>query len=182
MNVVGIDLAWGERAATGLAVLDERGALVHLSRATTDDQIVEALRGHLTDECLVGIDAPLLVTNATGNRPCEAALNRDFARFDAGTHPSNTGKPEFGVQPRGARVAARLGLALDPSPPTGRRAVEVYPHAALVALFRLGRTLKYKQRSNRPFMAFFSFGSSLRTFAITPVSYTHLTLPTNREV
>ncbi len=151
MNVVGIDLAWGERAATGLAVLDERGALVHLSRATTDDQIVEALRGHLTDECLVGIDAPLLVTNATGNRPCEAALNRDFARFDAGTHPSNTGKPEFGVQPRGARVAARLGLALDPTPPTGRRAVEVYPHAALVALFRLGRTLKYKQRSNRPF-------------------------------
>jgi len=151
VDFVGIDLAWGERAASGLAVLDAGGTLVHLSRATTDDEIAEALRDHLSGDCLVGIDAPLIVTNASGNRSCEAALNRDFARFDAGCHPSNTGKPEFSGVPRGARLAARLDLDLDPDQPTDRRAIEVYPHAAQVALFRLGRTLKYKQRSNRPF-------------------------------
>jgi predicted RNase H-like nuclease/ppGpp synthetase/RelA/SpoT-type nucleotidyltranferase len=151
VNFVGIDLAWGERAPSGLAVLDESGTLVHLSRATTEAQIAEALSEYVADECLVGIDAPLVVTNATGNRPCEAALNHDFARFDAGTHPTNTGKPEFSGGPRGARVATLLSLPIDPVQPADRGAVEVYPHAALVALFGLGRTLKYKQRTNRPF-------------------------------
>ncbi len=111
MHFVGIDLAWGERAASGLAVLDETGALVHLSRATTDDTIAEAVGEYLRGDCIVGIDAPLVVVNATGNRPCEAALNRDFARFDAGTHPANTGKPEFSAGPRGGRLAARFGLS-----------------------------------------------------------------------
>ncbi|WP_277872991.1 DUF429 domain-containing protein [Raineyella fluvialis] len=40
---------------------------------------------------------------------------------------------------------------MDPESIRTRRAIEVYPHPALVALFRLGRTLKYKQRQNRPF-------------------------------
>ena len=151
MNFVGIDLAWGERAPTGLAVLDESGTLVHLSPATTDATIAKALGDYVSGDCLVGIDAPLVVANPTGNRPCEAALNHDFARFEAGAHPSNTGKPEFSGVPRGARIAARFDLDIDPDSPAGRRAIEVYPHAALVALFRLGRTLKYKQRSNRPF-------------------------------
>ena len=151
MNFVGIDLAWGERAPSGLAVLDEGGNLVRLSRGTSDEQIAEALGDYVAGGCLVGIDAPLIVTNPTGNRPCEAALNHDFARFDAGTHPTNTGKPEFSAGPRGARLAKLLGLEIDPEHPADRRAIEVYPHAALVALFRLGRTLKYKQRTNRPF-------------------------------
>ncbi|WOP18783.1 DUF429 domain-containing protein [Raineyella sp. LH-20] len=151
MYFVGIDLAWGERARTGLAVLDDTGALVHLSAATTDDTIAAALGPYLDDECLVAIDAPLIVTNPTGNRPCEAALNRDFARFEAGAHPSNTGRPELHDTPRGARLAARFALDIDPDSVRTRRAIEVYPHPALVALFRLGRTLKYKQRQNRPF-------------------------------
>ncbi|MGB4270960.1 MAG: DUF429 domain-containing protein [Propionicimonas sp.] len=150
MNVVGIDLAWSERAPSGLAVLDRQGSLRHLSRATTDNSIADALKEFLAGDCVVGIDAPLIVTNATGNRPCEAALNRDFARFDAGAHPSNTGQPELSGVPRGARLAARFGLDIDPASTASRRAIEVYPHPALVALFRLGRTVKYKQRS-RPF-------------------------------
>lgn len=151
VHFIGIDLAWGERATSGLAVLDEIGTLTHISRAATDDAIAEALGDYLASDCMVGIDAPLIVTNATGSRPCEAALSHDFARFDAGTHPSNTTKPEFNPIPRGARLAARFDLDIDPASSAARRAIEVYPHPALVALFRLGRTLKYKQRSNRTF-------------------------------
>ena len=87
--------------------------------------------------------APLIVRNPTGNRGCEAALNKDFARFDAGAHPANTGKPEFAETPRGARVAGLLGLDLNPRSGRQRRAIEVYP------LFRLGRTLKYKNKPGR---------------------------------
>jgi len=149
MYFVGMDLAWGDRKPTGLAVLDEAGQLVHVSAAGGDDEIVEAVAPYVEGDCLVAIDAPLIVTNATGNRPAEAALNKDFARFDAGAHPSNTGKREFREQPRGARVAAQLGLDMNPRSGRARRAIEVYPHPATVALFRLGRTLKYKNKPGR---------------------------------
>ena len=149
MYFVGVDLAWGERKPTGLAVLDDDGRLVHLSPVQTDDEIVEALAPYVEGDCLVAIDAPLIVKNTTGNRPAEAALNRDFARFDAGAHPSNTTKPEFSRTPRGARLSAQLGLDMNPRSGRARRAIEVYPHPATVALFRLGRTLKYKNKPGR---------------------------------
>src|SRR4051794_36373466 len=148
MHFVGIDLAWGEKSPTGVAVLDSNGTLLEVSAQDTDDSIAVALTPY-DGPCLVAIDAPLVVTNPAGNRPCEAALNRDFARFDAGAHPGNTAKPEFATQPRGARVAELLGLDIDPASTAPRRAIEVYPHPAIVALFRVGRTLKYKQKPGR---------------------------------
>lgn len=149
MHFVGVDLAWGERKPTGLAVVDDAGHLVHVSTVITDEEILATLQPWTDDECLVAFDAPLIVTNPTGNRPGEAALNKDFAPFDAGAHPTNTGRPEFADEPRGARLARRLELDMDPTSVRTRRAVEVYPHPATVALFRLGRTLKYKQRTGR---------------------------------
>ncbi|WP_343602490.1 DUF429 domain-containing protein [Mycobacterium sp.] len=150
MHFVGVDLAWGVRNPTGVAVLDADGRLVALSAARDDDAVLTALRPWVRGECLVGIDAPLVVTNPTGQRAAEAALNRDFARFEAGAHPANTGKPEFANGPRGARLAAALGLDIDPRSPASQRAIEVYPHAAMVALFRLHRTVKYKAKPGRP--------------------------------
>ncbi|MGZ5415884.1 MAG: DUF429 domain-containing protein [Nocardioides sp.] len=149
MHFVGLDLAWGENKPTGLAVLDAAGRLLRVSAHDTDESIAQALEEYVAGDCLVAIDAPLVVDNAAGNRPCEAALNRDFARFDAGAHPANTGKPEFADVPRGARIAQRLGLDIDPASRSPRRAIEVYPHPATVALFRLGRTLKYKNKPGR---------------------------------
>jgi predicted RNase H-like nuclease/ppGpp synthetase/RelA/SpoT-type nucleotidyltranferase len=149
MYFVGVDLAWGERKPTGLAVLDDSGRLVHVSAAGSDEEIRAALAPYVEGDTVVAIDAPLIVRNATGNRPAEAALNRDFARFDAGAHPSNTGKPEFSGTPRGARISAQLGLDLNPRSGRARRAIEVYPHPATVALFGLGRTLKYKNKPGR---------------------------------
>ncbi len=146
---IGVDLAWGERKPSGLAVVDDRGHLVHVSAAGSDEEILEVLTPYALGDCLVAMDAPLIVVNPTGNRPAEKALNADFARFDAGAHPANTGKPEFADSPRGARLAAELGLDLDPLSTAPRRAIEVYPHPATVALFRLGRTLKYKNKPGR---------------------------------
>ncbi|HST82376.1 MAG TPA: DUF429 domain-containing protein [Kineosporiaceae bacterium] len=149
MYFIGVDLAWGDRRPTGLAVLDGSGLLVQICAVQTDAEVVEALTPYLKGDCLVAFDAPLIVKNATGNRPAEAALNRDFARFDAGAHPSNTTKPEFSKTPRGARLSALLGLDLNPRSGRARRAIEVYPHPATVALFQLGRTLKYKNKPGR---------------------------------
>jgi predicted RNase H-like nuclease/ppGpp synthetase/RelA/SpoT-type nucleotidyltranferase len=149
VHYVGVDLAWGDRKPTGLAVLGDDGRLVHVSTVRTDDEIGDALATYVEGDCLVAIDAPLIVKNATGNRPAEAELNRDFARFDAGAHPSNTGKPEFRDGTRGGRLCASFGLDLNPRSGRARRAIEVYPHPATISLFRLGRTLKYKQKPGR---------------------------------
>ena len=153
MHFVGLDLAWGERSPTGVAVLDEHGALVHLSAVRTDDEIDSALRPYGGDGLVAGVDAPLLVTNEAGQWAAERELGKDFRRFDAGAHPANLSNPAFNEGPagtRGARVCARLGLDLDPSSRAHRRAVEVYPHPATITLFRLGRTLKYKNKQGRP--------------------------------
>ncbi len=149
MNYIGLDLAWGEKKPTGVAVVDSQGRLMHVSSQTDDASIIAALSAYAKGPCLIGVDAPLIVTNATGNRPCEKELNKDYRAFQAGAHPSNTGKPEFRDQPRGARLAVAMGLDMDPHSTADRRAIEVYPHPATIALFRLGRTLKYKQRTGR---------------------------------
>ena len=124
--------------------------LVHLGTVRTDDEIAAALAPYVEGRCWSGIDAPLVVRNATGSRPAEQALSKDFRAFEAGTHPSNTNKAEFADgHTRGARVAKRLGLDMDPRSGRERRAIEVYPHPAIVVLFRLGRTLKYKNKPGR---------------------------------
>ncbi|WP_160004144.1 DUF429 domain-containing protein [Nocardioides sp. AX2bis] len=149
MHFVGVDLAWGERNPTGLAVLDADARLLHVSTVRTDDEVAEALAPYVEGPCLVGIDAPIVVVNPTGSRPAEQALGRDFRRFEAGAHPANTGKPEFAAGTRAARVSKRLGLDVNPRSRRARRAIEVYPHAASVALFGLEKTLKYKAKPGR---------------------------------
>lgn len=150
MFYVGIDLAWGQRQRTGLAVLDGDGRLVHLSSVHTDEEIRDALAPYTEGACVVGIDAPLVVTNATGSRVAEQELNKDFHRFEAGAHPSNTGKPEFaGGVTRGATICRLLRLDMDPRSGRERRALEVYPHPATIVLFNLAKTLKYKDKRGR---------------------------------
>jgi predicted RNase H-like nuclease/ppGpp synthetase/RelA/SpoT-type nucleotidyltranferase len=149
MHFVGVDLAWGDRQPTGLAVLDEDAHLLHVSTVRTDEEIRTALTPYVEGPCLVAIDAPLIVANPTGSRPAEQELTRDFRRFEAGAHPSNTGKPEFANGTRGARICKMLGLDMDPRSGRKRRAIEVYPHPATVVLFGLGKTLKYKAKPGR---------------------------------
>lgn len=147
MHFVGLDLAWGERRPSGIAVVDTDGRLVDVGVGTDDDSIVAALRPYTCDECLVAIDAPLIVKNATGQRAAERELNAEFGRFEAGAHPANMTMPVFAARVRGAVLANALGLDMDPCSTSRRRAIEVYPHPATIALFGLGRTLKYKRRN-----------------------------------
>lgn len=146
---VGIDLAWAHRNRTGLAAVDAGGTLVDLAELRTDDEIVRWLTRFTSEPCLVAIDAPIIVTNPTGRRACEAALARHFGRYDAGAHPSNTGKPEFANGSRALQLTTRLGLDVDPASTSSRRAIEVYPHPATVVLFDLPRTIKYKHKPGR---------------------------------
>jgi predicted RNase H-like nuclease len=144
MYFVGLDLASGENNQTGVSAIDSDGRLLHVGVAQDDDSIASAIAPFVAGECLVAIDAPLIVPNATGSRPCEHDLNADFGKFEAAARPASSDKPEF-KNPRGARLAATLGLDLDPASTSNRRAIEVFPNPATIVLFKLDKTLKYRR-------------------------------------
>jgi predicted RNase H-like nuclease len=144
MHFVGLDLAWGEKKQTGIAAVATDGRLLHVGAAQDNTDIEAAIAPFTAGDCLVAIDAPLIVTTEAGFRPCETAFNRDFQKYDAGAYPANTGNPAFNP-PRAQVLATRLGLDTDPASTSNRRAIEVYPHPAAVVLFNLRKTLKYKR-------------------------------------
>ena len=63
MHFVGLDLAWGEKKQTGVAAIDSDGRLLHVGIAQDDASIVDAVAPYVADDCLVAIDAPLIVKN-----------------------------------------------------------------------------------------------------------------------
>lgn len=146
---LGVDLAWGMKAPTGLAVLDADGRLLDVARVHTDDEIQGWITSWSGSSCLVAIDAPIIVPNATGRRACETLVSRYFGRYNAGAHSSNRSLPAFRDGVRAQRLAEAWGLDVDPSSTSSRRAIEVYPHPAIVTLFGLDAVLQYKGRSRR---------------------------------
>ncbi|MFZ5869767.1 MAG: DUF429 domain-containing protein [Actinomycetota bacterium] len=149
MLLLGVDLAWGTRARTGLAAVDEAGGLVELTTLRTDDEILGWLRPRMEEGCLVAFDAPLIVRNDTGMRDCERLVGRYFGRFGIGCHAANRSMPVFADGGRAARLARELSLDVAPASTARRRAIEVYPHPAIVQLFELDSALRYKQKPGR---------------------------------
>lgn len=143
---LGLDLAWGYRAASGAAAVDARGRLLATARLVHDDEIATWCDTWAA-ATTVAVDAPLVVTNRTGMRACERAVARAYGRYGAGCHPSNLTLLRQEV-PRAAALASRLGWRVGPTQqgrPGAPACVEVYPHAALVGLFGLPRRLLYKK-------------------------------------
>jgi predicted RNase H-like nuclease len=106
---------------------------------------------------VIAVDAPLVVPNDTGNRPCEVELAKVFRKYHAGAHPANRTllshynkgnvRGELLVEQLEA-IGIRHAMAIQPRQPT-RQVFEAYPHPAMVMLFDLQKTLKYKARLGR---------------------------------
>jgi predicted RNase H-like nuclease len=151
MRFVGVDLAWTIRGGTGLCEI-ERNTVRASSRVGGDEELLAWLRPLVEDDVLVAIDAPLIVRNLTGRRRAETLVSRCFGAYHASAHSANLGLPSFRDGVRGEQLVAALDLEIDPDFPPRvpvRRAIEVYPHTAIVALFDLATTLKYKAKSGR---------------------------------
>src|SRR5262249_7770993 len=159
ISFIGIDLAWSPRNLSGAAVLrgDASGAeLINYGLLADDRSIVDYIVSHAGDRpAIVAVDAPLWVPNEDGRRPGETEIGRAFARYQAGAHPANRRRLAFGGVVRGEALVAALAerrFAHAPEVLAGapvRQVIEVFPHPAMVALFGLDRTLKYKARAGR---------------------------------
>lgn len=146
---VGVDLAWGECARTGIAIVNTLGELVQVALVRSDDEIEAVVAPYLLGGGIVAVDAPIVVNNDSGQRPCERLVGRYFGKYAASAYPANRGNPAFADGSRAARIAARLRLDIDPATTAGNRMIEVYPHPAIVMLFGLERTLPYKAKKGR---------------------------------
>lgn len=107
---------------------------------------------HMVNDVIVSIDAPLIVPNLTGRRDCERVISRCYGGRHAGAHSSNRSMPAFANGGRAHALVQRLGLDVDPVLDVGasvRRAIEMYPHPAIVTLLSLDRALAYKSKSTR---------------------------------
>ncbi len=123
--------------------------MLDVTTRRTDEEILDWMRPWTDGPCLVAFDAPLIVVNPSGQRPCERLIARYFGRYGAYCHSTNTANPSFTNGARALRLAESLGLEVDPNSTAERRAAEVYPHPALVVLFDLPRILQYKAKPGR---------------------------------
>ncbi|HEX4602801.1 MAG TPA: DUF429 domain-containing protein [Candidatus Angelobacter sp.] len=148
---IGIDLAWrGGEKQSGVAVLQgdrQRARLV-------DTALIHCgvLPGYVdrytTKSTVVAIDGPLVICNQNGQRRCETLLGRAYGARDASCHSSNLSlypnaasvRLESQMESRGFKHAPNV-TRLDEE----HVMLEVYPHVALLELFRLPRVLKYKK-------------------------------------
>jgi len=151
---IGIDLAWkSERNPSGVAVLlgdREDARLTALSTIYPERSVSEFVTANATVNTVVAIDAPLIIINETGQRGCETAVGKRYGSREASCHTTN-----LRLYPSATSVALTAELVshgfthVDPLNPQldGRIMAEVYPHAAMVALWNLPKTIKYKRGS-----------------------------------
>lgn len=162
MYFVGLDLAWSPRNNSAIAVArlkGRKGAELCLwnDKMSSDREIMNYVRQAVgKGDCLIAIDAPLLVPNMTGRRQAEDILQRLFMKHHAAAYPANRTRLGSYGGLRGetlVREMGKIGIRHDPyiKPKSKlRRVIEVFPHPAIVSIFDLDKILKYKH-SGRDF-------------------------------
>lgn len=190
---IGLDLAWSAKNNTAAAVVsynaesgENSGKLAQWAEILGDNsEIVEFVRsvaGEGENPALMAIDAPLVVPNVSGARLGDVQLSQVFRRFEAGTHPANrTNLGRYGNPPgdiRGetlAQLFEQLNFTQSPyleARTTARQFFECYPHPAMVVLFNLTKTLKYKRKlrgqDNDRHEAYAALQNHLRAMANPP--------------
>ncbi len=158
VTAIGVDLAWqGGKNASGLALAcgDSNGAeVVELRTETGMDAIVATIQdwSRLDETVVVAIDAPLIIRNETGQRPCEREISKRFGRKHGGAHSTNRSKYPNATSVRLVTELEGIGFRHSPEDlfrRTGRWIFEVYPHPAMINLFELDRVLAYKAKRKR---------------------------------
>ncbi len=156
-SFIGIDMAWkidGNNSAIAVMVGDaDRVELTCISKdLNTLDGIIGFVRRNLSENSVIAIDASLVVTNETGQRPCEKLIGKTFGRYHASCHSSRLGKPYATTGMHLVGELTRFGVLhdFDMSKAKGRPGkwvFEVYPHPAMIRLFGLDKIIAYKKGS-----------------------------------
>lgn len=161
-RLIGIDLAWGKETGTDYDSTDCEGSgcaeLVWNGNGLTLERPPELLHS-MEDivkwiepdrgDWVIAVDVPIVIRNEEGRRPAEDEADEYYRPYDAVPRPSNLNLA-VGKSQRGDQLLAQLrkvGGELVESAAhleNQRLVFETYPHIAMVELFGLDRTIKYK--------------------------------------
>lgn len=152
MKFLGIDLGW-RTGASGLCCLQQKSDRLQILDLDRIEAIADILAwidkfAPQNTNAIIAVDAPTIIPNPTGMRLPDKLAHKYFGRYHAGCYPANLNRPF-------AQRTVEFGKSLESKgfvhAPTikpqklGRYQIEVYPHPAIVNLFKLDRILKYKK-------------------------------------
>lgn len=91
--------------------------------------------------CILAVNAPIIVENTGGQRPCDVLMHNHFAAHFVDEYQVNTVNASH---PRTmGRALMRMGFDPDPQAP-GDRVIETYNQATQILLFELERPIRLK--------------------------------------
>jgi predicted RNase H-like nuclease len=149
MLIIGIDLAWGDKKPDGVCIIEatrRSASVAGFALPSGDDALIATVMRAAARRrsVFLTVDAPIVCPNRTGTRPVDRLTHTMFHREHAACHPANLTKC-----PRPVRIRKKLealGFTAGWNARRGGKTVaEVYPHPAIVRLFRLPRIIKYKK-------------------------------------
>lgn len=143
---LGLDLAWAPRHSSGGAVMEltPDGGVVLVSSASLrahEDILSWVARNRGRGTAILAVNAPIIVENTGGQRPCDILLANHFGAHHVDEYHVNTVNASH---PRTmGRALIRMGF--DPNPASaGDRLVETCNQAAQIMLFELERPIRMK--------------------------------------
>ncbi|MEO4045528.1 DUF429 domain-containing protein [Pseudomonas sp. CAU 1711] len=150
VTLAGIDLAWlSRRNPTAIAWGEVSGRQLRLIKIEKELLGIEVITERLESGPMltgIAIDAPLIIKNDSGSRPCEKEIGREYGVRKASCHPSNLER-----YPDADSVALARWLESAGHKHLGRASgvwqLECYPHPAIIEIFGLPERHLYKKGS-----------------------------------
>ena len=159
MNVLGVDLAWGEGSVdrapneTGVVAVDRSGRILDAGWTIGVAATAQWMATWADDDSIAMVDAPLVVFNPSGQRPCEREVGQRYGRWKVSANSSNLALSALAGLALLRQLAATGWVYADgrSGPPRGGRHVyEVYPYTTLVGAAELGYELERPAYKRRP--------------------------------
>ncbi len=151
---IGIDLAWGEKNPSGFCVLELQNKKLYIKEITllnSLDDIINHINLYSSNKVYIGVDAPLLIPNESGNREIEKKFNKEFSKYKIAMLPVNRKLlSKFSPNIRSEELYKRLNkLEFIRDYSCDKVIFEVYPHSTIAVCFNDYKILPYKRKKGR---------------------------------
>jgi putative endonuclease len=151
---IGIDLAWGETNPSGFCAATPSKNKLKILEAKllySIDEIIKEILKYSDSKIYVGIDAPLVVPNESGNRDVEKEFNKDFAKYKISMLPANKKLlSKYSASIRSVELFQRLCASGFKREYDAQRVIyEVYTHSTIAMLWNNHKILPYKRKKGR---------------------------------
>lgn len=146
MRYLGLDIGLTPRDSSGGVVLEAVEGGVKLVSADSlrahEDTLRWLTRNRPRTGCVLAMNAPVIVENLSGSRPCDKLLSEHFNRYRIDEYANNTVSASH---PRTmAKGLIRMGFNVDPQSTASERLVETHTQSAQVLLFGVDRPVRMK--------------------------------------